>query len=114
MDRKITHRYERPVLPVQCDRNGLDTQPYPRHMSDTCSSGQSSPYEDPQAPPSLSCGQFHPLPRETRFWRPNRLSIGEVRTKGFHACDVLTISSGERIPNWTSLTLRIGAAEYAN
>ena len=26
----------------------------------------------------------------------------------------LTISSGERIPNCTSLTLRIGAAEYAN
>lgn len=25
-----------------------------------------------------------------------------------------TISSGERMPNWTSLTLRIGAAEYAN
>ena len=25
-----------------------------------------------------------------------------------------TISSGERIPNWTSLILRIGAAEKAN
>jgi hypothetical protein len=25
-----------------------------------------------------------------------------------------TISSGERIPNWTSFTLRMGAEEYAN
>jgi len=25
-----------------------------------------------------------------------------------------TISSGDRMPNWTSLTLRMGAAEYAN
>jgi hypothetical protein len=33
----------------------------------------------------------------------------KLRDKGWH-----TISSGERIPNWTSLILRIGAAEKAN
>jgi hypothetical protein len=42
------------------------------------------------------------------------LRAGSASAMGMRGKERLTISSGERIPNWTSFTFRRGAAEYAN
>ena len=62
----------------------------------------------------LSCGLVHDLRVLNLRDRVCFLNIASARAPPDFQCSGLTISSGERMPNWTSFTFRIGAAEYAN